>query len=376
VTLAAEILRSIASERIMDDLRLTRDEVERLYQAIERLNRATTLDKVTEVSLEVARNVVEAIDFGAVTLVESAEGRARHRVAATWSSGSGKAPALDGLTFGDDPGSLVASAVRLQASLPVRGREVGTAVVFDANTRLKGLSSIKVIPLRAQPLRAEDPAVLGTLVLGSRRADAFPADTVRQLEVLGLQAAETIQRARLFDATQRMATTDGLTGLLNHRTFQGRLDEQLLAAQRYGRKLSLILGDIDHFKTVNDTHGHPTGDQVLREVARVLAREARTTDLVARYGGEEFAVVMPETDAAGAMVIAERIRERVGQMVTETSQGPLRVTMSIGVVTFPEDGAHKAELVERADGCLYQAKRNGRNQSVAATRRLGAARAS
>jgi len=105
---------------------------------------------------------------------------------------------------------------------------------------------------------------------------------------------------------------------------------------------------------------------VLRGVARVLGREARTTDLVARYGGEEFAVVMPETDQAGALVIAERIRERIGQLVTATSQGPLKVTMSLGVATFPQDGAKKGELVEKADACLYHAKRHGRNQCVTA----------
>jgi diguanylate cyclase (GGDEF)-like protein len=114
---------------------------------------------------------------------------------------------------------------------------------------------------------------------------------------------------------------------------------------------------------------------VLRGVARVLAREARTTDLVARYGGEEFAVVMPETDTEGAMVIAERIRERIGQLVTETGQGPLRVTMSLGVATFPGDGQEKAALVERADGCLYHAKRHGRNQCVAASSLRAGARA-
>jgi diguanylate cyclase (GGDEF)-like protein len=366
VTMASEILRAVASERLMEDLKQTRDEKERFFQAIERLNRATKLDEVTEVSIEVARAMVEGIDFGAVTLVEADAGPACHRVARTWSAAPGKTPALDGLRFGDEAGSLVTSAVRLQASLPGKDLDVARATVFDAGTRLKGLASIKVIPLRAQPLRAEDPAVLGTLVLGSRRPDAFTADRVRQLEVIALQAAESIQRARLFDATERMATTDGLTGLLNHRTFQARLEEHLLAAQRYGRTLSLILCDIDHFKSVNDTYGHPVGDQVLRGVARILAREARTTDLVARYGGEEFAVVMPETDTAGALVIAERIRERIAELVTETGQGPLSITMSLGVATSPEDGQKKAELVARADACLYHAKRHGRNRSVAA----------
>jgi diguanylate cyclase (GGDEF)-like protein len=239
-------------------------------------------------------------------------------------------------------------------------------VVFDPAYRLRGLAAVKVIPLRAEPLKAGDPAVLGTLVLGSTCAGVFDQERMRQLELVALQAGESVLRARLFDATERLATTDGLTGLTNHRTFQGRLDEHLHSAQRYGRKVSLVICDIDHFKSVNDTYGHPVGDQVLKGVAKVLAKEARTTDVVARYGGEEFALVMPETDTAGAMVIAERIRERIGKLVTETEQGPLRVTMSLGVATYPQDAELKAELVERADGCLYHAKRHGRNQCVAA----------
>jgi diguanylate cyclase (GGDEF)-like protein len=154
--------------------------------------------------------------------------------------------------------------------------------------------------------------------------------------------------------------------IANPGTFQGRLDEHLAYAQRYAKKLSVILCDIDHFKSVNDTYGHPAGDLVLKAVARTIAKEARATDLVARYGGEEFAVVMPETDAAGALVIAERIRERVGALALETDQGQLRVTLSLGVATFPEDAAKKGALVERADACLYQAKRGGRNRTVCA----------
>jgi diguanylate cyclase (GGDEF)-like protein len=158
---------------------------------------------------------------------------------------------------------------------------------------------------------------------------------------------------------------------VNHRTFQARLDEHLARAARYGKKLSLLLTDIDHFKSVNDTYGHPAGDEVLKGVARLLAREARTTDVAARYGGEEFALVMPETDEAGALRTAERIRERVAGAVFRTGQGELRVTLSIGVATFPADGERKPELVEVADGGLYHAKRHGRNQTVS----LGALRA-
>jgi diguanylate cyclase (GGDEF)-like protein len=370
VAQAAAVMRAIVGERLMGEIKQARDEYRRFLDGIEQLNKATTLDQVSEISLEVARGMVAGAAFAAVTLVEPVEGRSTHRVARTWTA-SGKELPLEGLTFGETRGSLVCSVVALESSLPAAGIDVEEAVIFDADTRLRGLASLKVVPLKAQPLKTGDATVLGTLVLGSRHPDAFNSDLVRQLDAVAKQAAESIKRARLFDATERLATTDGLTGLLNHRTFQGRLDEQLLSAQRYGRKLSLIICDIDHFKSVNDTYGHPVGDQVLKGVAAVLSREARTTDVVARYGGEEFAVVMPETDGAGALVIAERIRERIGAMVSSTPQGPLKVTMSLGIATFPDDGQKKAELVERADGCLYHAKRHGRNRAVSSAQLKG-----
>ncbi len=367
-TLSGEILRAVEAERLMMDMKRTRDEKERFYEAIERLNRTTKPLEVFDATLEVARGMV-AVDFAAVTLVEDREGKTVHRIARVLGAEEGRpSAALEGLEFKDDTG-LVASAVRLGSCLPAKEIDFAKVPVFDSATRLRGLASLKVIPLRTAQ------KVLGAVVLGARRAGAYGPEAVRQLEVVAMQAAESIYRARLFEQTERLATTDGLTGLLNHRTFQGRLDEHVAHAERYGKKLSLILCDIDHFKSVNDTYGHPAGDLVLKAVARTLAKEARATDLVARYGGEEFAVVMPETDSAGAVVIAERIRERIVKLALETDQGQLRVTMSLGVATFPEDGAKKGALVERADACLYHAKRSGRNRTVAAGAQKTPARA-
>jgi diguanylate cyclase (GGDEF)-like protein len=359
VTLSAEILRAVAAERLMMDMKRARDEKERFYASIERLNRTTKPLEVFDATLDVARGIVP-VDFGAVTLVEEVRGRTIHRVARVLGGEEGRATAgLEGLEFPDGTG-LVASAVRLGSSLPGKDLDVARAPVFDAATRLKGLASLKVIPLRTAH------QVLGAVVLGARRPGAYDSEAVRQLEVVAMQAAESIYRARLFEQTERLATSDGLTGLTNHRTLQTRLDEHLAQAQRYGKKLSLILCDIDHFKSVNDTYGHPAGDVVLRGVARALLEQARATDVVARYGGEEFAVVMPETDAAGALVIAERIRERVKTLAFETGQGKVSVTLSLGVAGFPGDAAKKADLVERADACLYHAKRHGRDRCVAA----------
>ncbi|HET6922834.1 MAG TPA: sensor domain-containing diguanylate cyclase, partial [Anaeromyxobacteraceae bacterium] len=359
---------AVAAERLMADLQRARDEKERFYAAIERLNRTAKPREVFDATLQVAASIAP-VDFGAVTLVEDAEGRARHRVARVAIEGADRrAPAIEGMAFPDN-GGLVAAAVKLGSTLPGKELRIADALVFDAGTRLKGLESLRIFPLKA------GEQVLGTLVLGARRREAYDREAVRQLEVVALQAADAILRARLFAETEKLATTDGLTGLANHRTFQARLDEHLLASRRYGKRLALILCDVDHFKSVNDTYGHPVGDQVLRGMARALQKEARATDLVARYGGEEFAVIMPETDSAGGRVIAERIREKVGALAFATELGQLRVTISLGLATFPDDGRRKAELVELADACLYQAKRSGRNRTVTAAQLRPARRA-
>jgi diguanylate cyclase (GGDEF)-like protein len=292
----------------------------------------------------------------AFTLTEEEGGKKRHRVMRV--AGVTSARALENHVFADNNG-LVANVVRYGAPLPGRDvRQMENPVIFDDEAAVKGLAGLKIFPLKA------GDRVLGTLVAGARRRGVLDDEAMRVLEVLAIAAAQSILRAQLFEQMERMATTDGLTGLFNHRTFQARADEQLALARRYKRKLSLILTDVDHFKSVNDTYGHPIGDVVLKGVARILQETGRDTDVVARYGGEEFALVMPETDAAGAKVIAERIREKVQATTFDTELGPLKITLSLGVATFPESADDKHVLVEKADQCLYFAKHHGRNRSV------------
>src|SRR5262249_21611536 len=179
-----------------------------------------------------------------------------------------------------------------------------------------------------------------------------------------IQAAHAVLRAQLYEQMERMAITDGLTGLLNRRAFQARADEAMAQARRYKHRCSLILADIDHFKAVNDAYGHPIGDVVLKGVARILREKGRDTDWVGRYGGEEFAIVMPQTDGRGAEVIAERIREAVAKEIFQTELGPLRVTISLGIASYPEHGEDRQAVIDMADQCLYHCKKHGRNQVV------------
>ena len=157
---------------------------------------------------------------------------------------------------------------------------------------------------------------------------------------------------------QALATTDGLTGLKNHRTFKERLAEEFDRATRYHLPLSLLLMDVDHFKSFNDSHGHPAGDEVLKRVAKHLTESTRNTDFVARYGGEEFAVLLPFTHQQAALALAERTRAAI-----QDAHWELRaVTASFGVATINADTHTSSLLVELADNALYRSKETGRNR--------------
>lgn len=172
-----------------------------------------------------------------------------------------------------------------------------------------------------------------------------------------------IQKVLEHAHTRRLASTDGLTDLYNHRTFHERLAQEVARAKRYTRPLSLIMLDVDHFKKYNDTYGHPQGDIILREVARILKESSRTSDTVARYGGEEFAVILPETDQVSAQKIGQRLREKVEEHVFpgEECMPGGHLTVSVGVATHLSGGTKEA-LLQAADQAMYTAKRAGRNR--------------
>jgi len=171
----------------------------------------------------------------------------------------------------------------------------------------------------------------------------------------------------------QLAVTDGLTGLYNHRHFHERLTLEVERSQRSGLPLSLLMLDVDHFKLFNDTHGHPAGDEVLRQLARVLTDTRRANDVVARYGGEEFSVILVDTAKFTGAKVAERVRERISAHdFSDAAQKASKISVSIGVATFPEDGTDAEGLVRAADTALYAAKRAGRNRVVLYTEALGA----
>lgn len=213
------------------------------------------------------------------------------------------------------------------------------------------------------------PLLIGTEVVGVLNVNnksenaVFTAHDLANLTMLASQAAVSIENARLYETLQRLAVTDPLTKLFRRNYFEEQMDAELGRCRRYGRPLSVMMLDIDHFKSVNDTYGHAAGDAVLQGLAGLLRRYARKDDLIARYGGEEFVAYLVETDEEGARLAGERVRTGTENQEFVLPDGrKLKVTISVGTASFPSDADDVATLVQRADLALYAAKHGGRNQ--------------
>ena len=369
---ASQCMRIIEQERAFAAVERGKYEQEQFYRASELLNQALTLDDVYAKTFA-ALSAMATYELAAITRHDAAagiheviavrcheqlgthgdEGQLGEREVEHWRA---LAEHLNGKRFRDGA-CLVSMAVKNRHHMPANGDYPDSSVaVFDAEARLDKARSVLVLPL----VRGEQ--VLGTVTLVSRKPKAYPPAAREMLRVISHQIGVSLQNARMYQSMEERATTDGLTGLTNHRAFQERLEQLHALAERTGQKFSIILTDIDHFKSVNDTYGHPVGDAVLKRVAAIFTQRARKVDIVARYGGEEFVIVLPDTDADGAAVFANRLREEIAAQTMTSDNGSFSVTLSLGVAEYPSDGTDRHALIERADQALYYCKEHGRNR--------------
>lgn len=240
----------------------------------------------------------------------------------------------------------------------------------EADARLASLlpfaKNVAVFPLTAEGqavgvLAVEKPGTIGKI---ERRV----VNMVSQFAAYG---ALSLQNAWLLQQVQKQAETDALTGLANRRTFEAALVREMSRAARNGEQLTLAMFDIDHFKSLNDTFGHQTGDEVLKKVAAALVEASRDFDTPARYGGEEFAVILPSCSTRESLAVAERLRKSL----SEIEGLPTPVTASSGVATFPTHAADMGSLIKAADEALYESKRAGRDRVTRSRRRARAKKA-
>ena len=210
------------------------------------------------------------------------------------------------------------------------------------------------------PLKSRDRLIC-ILALGQKRvARIFSHEDLELVRAMANQAGIIVENAQLFTQANTRANTDELTGLYNHRHFHERLEQEIARGSRFGNTFSLIMMDIDLFKSYNDIYGHLAGDQVLRRVGHYLASSIRSIDMAFRYGGEEFTIILPEARLDDAFKVAERIRKTIE---SKSSSRSMPITMSVGVANWPNDGVMKEEIIGRADAALYRAKQMGRNRT-------------
>jgi diguanylate cyclase (GGDEF)-like protein len=233
---------------------------------------------------------------------------------------------------------------------------------FDKASRFH-TKSILCVPLTFKDI------TMGVIELVNGPNDgAFHEEDLKILSTVAEFSAIAIENARNFHKVQELTVLDDHTGLFNSRHMKRTLDQEVVRATRFGHPVSVIFFDLDHFKRVNDTHGHQAGSQVLHEIGRLLLKTLRSTDVPVRYGGDEFVILMPETSKDQAVAAARRIGAEIARQpfLADKPYGPTKLTASLGVAAFPDDARDPENLVRRADEAMYHVKATARGGVFAA----------
>lgn len=331
-----------------------KQEFSSFYQASSALNRAFHLQEVLETLLHMAKTIAP-YDWGTIVLYNKDIDKNMVVLDSNQDQHG-----LVGQTFAlEYQKGLVSWVIDQMKPLHYNNftQKYRHSPLFHAKLKVPNLyESALVLPLYVQDEK------IGAMVLMSEKNFFFTRIIQNMLEVMVFQAAIAIKNAISVGHLEKLATTDGLTGLINHRTFQDELSQELQRAGRFNQEMTVMLLDLDFFKKINDEFGHPAGDVILKKTAAFLTDQVRNTDLVARYGGEEFAIILPNTSSDAAARLAKRMIDKIHHQKWMYENIHIPVTFSIGVASFPENAKDKSVLIEHADQALYHAKNSGRDR--------------
>lgn len=370
----------------MEELRLAYDELHQHTETIEKNN--IELDRkvfeigilykigktMGEIGIDLERlldviidKAIEAVDAqrGSLMLIDENQEALELQRVRIWDPEAGKTVAIEDFkrNIKIKPGEGIAGKVLQTGEMLIINDPDNHPDFKQYEKEENRVNQLVCVPLMVKNM------TFGVINLANRKdGKDFAKRDTDLLQTMAGQAALVLDNTKLF----KLAITDGLTDLFMVRHFKIKLNEEIKRARRYDKIFSLVFFDIDHFKKFNDTYGHQVGDEVLKQVAKIFRNTVREdVDIAARYGGEEMIAMLPETDAQGAYVVAERLRKKIEECEFEGYETPLHVTISIGIAEFPEHDKDAMELIKKADTALYHCKEKGRNQTAIYSESMG-----
>jgi diguanylate cyclase (GGDEF)-like protein/putative nucleotidyltransferase with HDIG domain len=349
----SQVAASLEKEYLQEQLRKSEQELDLINRLTAVITSSLNIREVYDAFITGLREVV-GIDWATIALVEDDELRFEvltTGVGSAW--GAGEKMPLKGTGT-----EWVAKRKKALVEPDLKKRRR----FWTGEEHLKrGIRSIVYLPLLVKG------EATGSLIIGSSKPNDYTPGQVNLLERLASQIAVPVENSQLYARAEQRALVDELTNLFNRRHFDERIKQEIERHARYRGMLSLILLDLDFFKAYNDTQGHIAGDKILELVGKLINKAIRNTDLAFRYGGDEFAVILPQSASNDAIVVAERVR---GRIASEMSKKDIRISASLGLASWPNDGVTTEELVNAADRALYYAKETGGNMTCIASKML------